>query len=394
MTGSESGEALVFRSLMADTRSSEPPDVSEILGRLQATLSDRYTVERELGRGGMSIVYLARDIRHDRAVALKVLRPELTESVHLERFVREIHIAASLKHPNILPLFDSGEADGLLYYVMPCMEGDSLRDLVAREGQVSVDRALEITLEVAAALGYAHEHGVVHRDIKPENILLEADRAVVADFGIAQATTEAGGERLTGTGVSIGTPEYMSPEQASGDRNIDGRSDIYSLGTVLYEMLAGDPPFTGSTRSAIIARVISDDVPSLKVVRKNVQPGVLRAVKRSLEKVPGDRFATGEQFSQALEVARHEAVLDGTWWERYRRVLGTAAAAMAALAVVVGVWRGVWFTSTELDANRVTVFPLTESAVTTLPEGIGEVVGQLIGVRWSTPSRSGGWTAA
>ena len=204
---------------------------------------------------------------------------------------------------------------------MPFMEGDSLRDLVEREGQISVDRALELTLEVAAALGYAHERGVVHRDIKPENILIEADRAVVADFGIAQATTEAGGERLTGTGVSIGTAEYMSPEQASGDRNIDGRSDIYSLGAVLYEMLAGDPPFTGRTRSAIIARVISDDVPSLKVVRKNVQPGVVKAVRRSLEKVPGDRYAMAEQFSQALEAARHEAIPDGSWWERYRRAL-------------------------------------------------------------------------
>ncbi len=226
--------------------------------RLKAALADRYTIQEELGAGGMATVYLAEDLKHHRQVAVKVLRPELAAILGAERFLKEIEVTANLQHPHILPLFDSGEADSFLYYVMPYVEGDSLRDKLNREKQLGVDETVKIAEGVAAAMAYAHRQGVIHRDIKPENILIHDGQPVVADFGIALAVTTAGGTRLTETGLSLGTPQYMSPEQATGDRELDGRSDIYSLGCVLYEMLTGDPPHTGPTAQAVIAKVVTD----------------------------------------------------------------------------------------------------------------------------------------
>src|SRR5712664_2305107 len=221
--------------------------------RVRASLAGRYTIERELGRGGMATVYLARDLKHDRSVALKVLRPELAAVLGAERFLREIRLTAQLQHPHILALIDSGEADGFLYYVMPYVEGESLRERLEREGQLPLEEALRIAREVASALSHAHSHDVVHRDIKPENILISSGEAVVADFGIGRAITAAARDTLTGTGIAIGTPGYMSPEQATGGARLDGRSDIYSLACVLYEMLAGDPPYVASSAHAIAA---------------------------------------------------------------------------------------------------------------------------------------------
>src|SRR5467141_534768 len=271
----------------------------ELEERLRAALADRYALERELGRGGMAVVFLARDLRHDRAVAIKVLRHEIAAALGAERFLREIQIAAKLHHPHILPLYDSGAAGELLYYVMPYVEGESLRQRLDRETQLPVDEALAITRQVASALAYAHRHDVVHRDIKPENILLESGEAVVADFGIARASTAAGGDKLTQTGIAIGTPLYMSPEQAAGGA-VDGRSDLYSLACVLYEMLAGHPPFLGGTAQAILARHTADPVPPLRTARATVPPAVEQALGRALAKSPADRYATALQFAEAL----------------------------------------------------------------------------------------------
>src|SRR5512134_2614664 len=233
--------------------------MTDATARLTAALSDRYRIERELGAGGMATVYLAHDVRHDRRVALKVLRPELSAILGSQRFLAEIKTTANLQHPHILSLFDSGEADGLVFYVMPYVEGESLRDRLRREHQLPVDDAVRIAREVADALQYAHGHGIVHRDIKPENILLHGGHAMVADFGIALAASRSdGGTRMTETGMSLGTPHYMSPEQAMGEREITPKADIYALGCVLYEMLAGEPPFTGPTAQAIVARVMTD----------------------------------------------------------------------------------------------------------------------------------------
>jgi serine/threonine-protein kinase len=257
-------------------------------------------LEKELGRGGMAIVYLARDIRHKRPVALKVLHPELGALLGTERFLREVETAAGLQHPHILPVFDSGEAAGRLWYTMPYVEGESLRDRLKREVQLPVEDAVRLTREVAEALDYAHRHGVVHRDIKPDNILLTEGHALVADFGIAKAVSTAGGETLTQTGTAVGTPAYMSPEQASPDAPLDGRSDIYSLGCVLYEMLAGEPPFTGPSSQAIIARHCADPPRSMRVVRPGVPLALERAVERALAKVPADRFQTAGEFAKSL----------------------------------------------------------------------------------------------
>jgi eukaryotic-like serine/threonine-protein kinase len=273
----------------------------DLLTRLQAALAERYRLERELGRGGMATVYLAEDLKHHRKVAVKVLRAELAAALGPERFLLEIEISARLHHPHILPLYDSGEAEGFLFYVMPFVEGQSLRDRLTREKQLPLADALQIAREVADALSFAHGGGVVHRDVKPENILLESGHAVVADFGIAKAISAAGGEKLTETGIALGTPAYMSPEQAFGEEHLDGRSDIYALGCVLYEMLGGDPPFTGSSAQAILARKVVDQIPSLRTVRETVPFTVERAVRKALARVPADRFATATQFADALK---------------------------------------------------------------------------------------------
>ncbi len=221
--------------------------MTDMFERLKTALADRYAIERELGAGGMATVYLAEDLKHHRKVAVKVLRPELAAVLGAERFLKEIEVTANLQHPHILPLFDSGEADSLLYYVMPFVEGESLADKLHRERQLSVEESITIAEQVAAALAYAHSHGVVHRDIKPDNIMLSSGEAIVADFGIARAVDAAGGEQLTGTGMALGTPAYMSPEQCAGASEVDGRTDLYALGSVLYELLAGEPPYTGPT---------------------------------------------------------------------------------------------------------------------------------------------------
>ena len=266
--------------------------------RLESGLKGRYVVERPLGEGGMAVVFLARDLRHERTVALKVLRPEISAEIGAERFLREIRMAASLTHPHILPVFDSGDANGLLFYVMPNMEGHSLRHRLDEERQLPLSDALRIAAEVALALDYSHRHQVMHRDIKPENILLHEGAALVADFGIGKALT--GGKSITQTGLAVGTPAYMSPEQASGETGIDGRSDIYSLGCVLYEMLSGEPPFTGPTARAIIAKRFVSPVPSVRTTR-DVPDSVDTALNRALARTPVDRYRTGAEFADAMK---------------------------------------------------------------------------------------------
>jgi len=271
--------------------------------RLSAALAGRYRIERELGQGGMATVYLAHDERHDRKVALKVLKPELAAVIGAERFLNEIKTTANLQHPHILPLHDSGEVNGTVWYVMPLVEGESLRDRLTRETQLPVDDALTIAREVAGALDYAHRHGVIHRDIKPENILLHDGRAVVADFGIALAMSRTdGGTRLTETGMSLGTPYYMSPEQALGEKTVDARTDVYALGAVLYEMLVGEPPFTGPSAQAIIAKVMNSPAAPISATRPTVPGGIEAAVLKALSKLPADRFRSAADFASALQV--------------------------------------------------------------------------------------------
>ncbi|MDX2122063.1 MAG: serine/threonine-protein kinase [Gemmatimonadota bacterium] len=321
------------------------PDAPNSLARLTAALSDRYRLERELGAGGMATVYLAQDLKHDRQVAIKVLRPELAAVIGAERFLSEIKTTANLQHPHILPLFDSGIAvdsaarrlDGsvgdspaaespsrrdaeFLFYVMPFIEGESLRDRLSREKQLPIADAIRIATEIAGALDYAHRHNVIHRDIKPENILLHDGRALVADFGIALAASKAGGSRMTETGMSLGTPTYMSPEQAMGEREITARSDVYALGCVLYEMLIGEPPFNGPTAQAIVAKVMTAEPASLAAQRKSIPPQVEGSVFTALEKLPADRFASAAEFAAAL-------VGDGMTARRHdgRSVTGRAA---------------------------------------------------------------------
>jgi serine/threonine-protein kinase len=310
-------------------------------------LQDRYLLERELGAGGMATVYLAQDLRHHRRVALKVLRPELAAVIGPRRFLQEIETTANLQHPHILPLHDSGEVSGTAFYVMPFVEGESLRDRLVREKQLPIPDAVRIATEVASALDYAHRHGVIHRDIKPENILLHDGQALVADFGIALAAAGAGG-RLTETGLSLGTPHYMSPEQAMGEREITARSDVYALGAVLYEMLTGDPPFTGSTAQAIVARVLTEHPRPLLPQRHTIPEHLEAAVLTALEKLPADRFASAAQFAEALarpgatrpvEGARTVPVGPTRARPRSRLrdpvTLGLAAVALAAVGVAV-----------------------------------------------------------
>ncbi len=267
--------------------------------RLAAALADRYTLERELGSGGMATVYLARDVKHDRLVAVKVLHPDLAASLGAERFLREIRVTAKLSHPHILPLYDSGEAGGFLYYVMPFVEGESLASRLLREKQLSIKEAVQITREIAGALSLAHSYGLVHRDIKPDNILMSGGHAIVADFGIAAAVSEAGGEKLTKTGMAIGTPAYMSPEQAMGD-TVDARSDLYSLGCMLYEMLIGQIPFTGASPQQIIARHSMDHIPTPSIMRNTIPEDLEEVVFRSMAKLPADRFRTAFEMAEAL----------------------------------------------------------------------------------------------
>ena len=272
-----------------------------MIANLETALQGRYTIDREIGRGGMATVFLARDVRHNRAVALKVLNPELGAVLGVERFLAEIEVTANLQHPNLLPLFDSGEANGLLYYVMPFVQGESLRARLDREKQLPVDEAIRITTAIAGALDHAHRHKVIHRDLKPENILMQEGQPLIADFGIALAVSKAGGERITQTGLSLGTPQYMSPEQATGDRVVDGRTDIYSLGAMLYEMLVGDPPHYASTSQAIIAKVLTERPTSARTSRPSVPPYVDAAIARALEKLAADRFSTAREFAEALD---------------------------------------------------------------------------------------------
>ena len=338
--------------------------------QLNTSLTGRYDVEREIGRGGMATVYLARDVRHNRRVALKVLNPELGAVLGVERFLAEIQVTANLQHPNLLPLFDSGEANGLLFYVMPYVDGESLRARLDREKQLPVDEAVRIASAVASALHYAHGHGVIHRDLKPENILIQAGQPVVADFGIALAVSNAGGARVTQTGLSLGTPQYMSPEQATGDRVIDPRADIYSLAAVAYEMLAGEPPHTGNTMQAVIARVLTEQPRHIRAVRPNVPEHVEQALERGLEKLPADRWSTAKEFAEALEgrAAPQSRATDGhhaatrkagrSWGKRLTDpvVLVLAAATLGATVLSVVQWNA----GRQPPESRATVrFPLT-----------------------------------
>src|SRR5829696_1167528 len=280
-----------------DPRSLAAPPLAE---RLAKALEGRYAIEREIAHGGMATVHLARDLRHGRRVAIKVLREEIAAAVGAERFLAEIRVTASLQHPHILPLFDSGSADGVLWYAMPFVEGETLRSRLAREGPMPVAEALRLAREVADALDHAHARGVVHRDVKPENVLLQDGHALVADFGIALALEQAGGERITRTGLALGTPQYMAPEQAAGERALDERVDVYALGAVLHEMLAGEPPFAAPTRQAVVRRMMLEEPAALATRRSDVAPALDSAVRRALAKRPDDRFQSAANFAAAL----------------------------------------------------------------------------------------------
>ena len=328
--------------------------------RLEAALADRYRVDREIGSGGMAVVYLAEDLKHRRSVAIKVLRPELSAAMGPERFLREIEIAAQLNHPNILGLYDSGEADGVLYFVMPFVEGDSLRDRLDREGRLPLDDAVRITYEVGSALGYAHERGVVHRDIKPENVLFQAGHALVCDFGIAKAASEAEG-RLTQTGLAVGTLPYMSPEQAVGEEEIDGRSDLYALGCVFHEMLSGEVPFVGSTPQAVLSKKLMGMATDLSTVGPEVPPTVREVVSRALATAREDRFDTAEAFSSALVHATTASAVAEDARRRHRSRLRRTAAIFAS---VVALSVGGWWLSAVLGGppiRRIALLPLTNT---------------------------------
>jgi serine/threonine-protein kinase len=351
-------------------------NAADAIKRLNAALEGRYRIERQLGEGGMATVYLAEDLRHERTVALKVLKPELAAVVGAERFLNEIKTTANLKHPHILPLFDSGEADSFLFYVMPFVEGESLRERLDREHQLPVDEAVQIAKNVAEALDNAHRHGVIHRDIKPANILLQDGKPVVSDFGIALALGVAGAGRLTETGLSLGTPHYMSPEQATGDLSVGAPTDMYALGCVLYEMLVGEPPYTGSTPQAVLGKIVTGEAPSATAQRRSVPLHVDATIRRALEKVPADRFEGMSGFIRALgdpgfrhrmPESAYDVVSPGS------RMWKHAALAFAALAIALGatVLRSLSQTSNADggDILRLTMAthagaPLTPSAVT------------------------------
>jgi Tol biopolymer transport system component len=338
--------------------------VTDLQERLARSLEGRYRIERELGQGGMATVFLAEDLRHERKVALKVLKPELAAVLGADRFVVEIKTTAALQHPHILPLFDSGSADGFLFYVMPFIDGETLRDKLNRESQFGVDEAVRIACEVADALDYAHRHGVIHRDIKPENILLHDGRPMVADFGIALALSAAAGGRMTETGLSLGTPHYMSPEQATAEKEITGRSDVYSLASVLYEMLSGEPPHMGKTAQQIIMKIIAEPVKPVTELRKSVPTHVAEAVAQALEKLPADRFASAAEFAAAL---KGQGVLRTTIGSASRGLAprspwrGVALGALGATLVVGAVAAAIIMSRPEAQLLRVGVaFPENE----------------------------------
>jgi serine/threonine-protein kinase len=352
--------------------------MSDVLPRLTTALESRYRVAREVGVGGMATVYLAHDLRHERDVAIKVLHPDLAAALGADRFLAEIKTTAKLQHPHILALLDSGEAGGLLYYVMPYVAGESLRARLDRETQLAVDDAVRIAREVASALDYAHRNGVVHRDIKPENILLHEDQALVADFGIALAVSAAGGPRMTQTGLSLGTPAYMAPEQAMGERAIDGRADIYALGAVLYEMLVGEAPFTGPTVQAIVARVMTENPRPVTGQRKSVPANVNAAVLRALEKLPADRFHSPAEFSAALVTSsfssQASATSESLSISRARIPRATIPWAVAAIAIAAAV---VFAVSGKSDSNNEAPIHLSVDLPSEmdLPPGSAEVLG-------------------
>ncbi len=327
----------------------------DLLERLQAALSERYAIDAGIGRGGMAVVFLAEDLKHHRQVAIKVLDPDLAAAVGPERFLREIEIAAGLDHPHILTLLDSGEADGLLYYVMPFVEGESLRDRLQREQQLPVDEAIRIAREVADGLDHAHRHGVIHRDVKPANIMLSEGHALIADFGVARAVGGEG-QALTSTGLAVGTPAYLSPEQASGSE-VGARSDLYALGCVLYEMLAGEPPLVGATPQATAAKRLTETATALHVVRETVPAGVERVVNRLLAKSSADRYATAEELVEALDrpALWAETGRDLRVWKR----AGGVAVALTVLALgILASQRMSWRGSTpEVVAHRIAVLP-------------------------------------
>ena len=338
--------------------------------RLKAALFDRYRIERELGFGGMATVYLAEDLKHDRKVAVKVLKPELAAVLGADRFVVEIKTTAALQHPHILPLFDSGTADGFLFYVMPFIDGETLRSKLDRETQVGVDEAVKLTVAVADALDYAHRHGVIHRDIKPENILLHEGRPIVADFGIALAVSAAAGGRMTETGLSLGTPHYMSPEQATAEKEISGRSDVYSLASVMYEMLAGQPPHVGGSAQQIVMKIITETAASVTTLRKTVPRNVAAALETALEKLPADRFESAKAFAEALGNPNYTN-LSGTGASGAlprgvtpRLFWATAAIAVIAICSTAAAFIG----RTPLSPRAVARFELTPRGVATVTE--------------------------
>jgi len=314
--------------------------MTDPIARLNAALTGRYRIERQLGQGGMATVYLADDLRHERKVALKVLKPELAAVVGAERFLSEIKTTANLQHPHILPLYDSGEADSFLYYVMPFVQGETLRERLDREKQLPVEEAVRLGVAVAGALAYAHEHGVVHRDIKPGNVLMQAGQPMVGDFGIALAVGAAGGARLTETGLSVGTPYYMAPEQATGDVGVGPASDIYALGAVLYELLTGDPPYTASTAQAVLGKIIQGGPVSATAIRRSIPTNVDAAIQKALEKLPADRFTSAHDFAKALgdPAFRHGASAVATRTHALWNPLSIGATAAAAVLATVAAW--------------------------------------------------------
>ncbi len=312
--------------------------MSDPVTRLNAALEGRYAIERELGEGGMATVYLAKDLKHNRNVALKVLKPELAAVVGAKRFLAEIETTANLQHPHILPLFDSGEADSFLFYAMPYVEGETLREKLDREHQLSVDEAVRLTTNIAEALETAHEQGVVHRDIKPANILLSRGSPLVADFGIALAVSSSGGDRLTETGLSMGTPYYMSPEQAAGESHVDARSDIYSLAAMLYEMLAGEPPYTGRTAQVILTKRITQPVPSVRDIRDKVPASIDGTLKQALSPVPADRFSTTGEFISSLTTLVVSEAKKPLPWKPWAAA-GVAATVVSAIGIGLALTR-------------------------------------------------------